>query len=252
MTSMPVEVRVVKTRICCCCGYKSVSSLNETSSSAGALCSSERSFRVVVIIMFVVACFATISPAHADQFQKMFGLHEVPQSDINVFPQWVSVLDQQSATKPECSKQQDNGCAVAAWQQFLQGIRHLPAAEQLQAVNRFANKHSYVGDTDNYGAEDYWARPSQFLNNGGDCEDFAITKFLSLKQLGWPPESMRIVVVQDTKLKMPHAVLAVVNDEQLWILDNQTQKIVSDQAIAHYTPVYSLSDGQWWLHKPQI
>ena len=178
--------------------------------------------------------------AHADPFSINFGYEGVKQADISVFPQWVNVLNTQDLN----SNPQDS------WHQFLDSIRNQSAHAQLDAVNRFVNRQNYVIDIDNYGAEDHWAKPAEFLQNGGDCEDFAILKFFSLRLLGWPPEKLRLVVVQDTKMGQPHAVLAVATERDVLILDNQAPTIVSAIAVPHYTPVYSISGEKWWLHLP--
>jgi predicted transglutaminase-like cysteine proteinase len=108
-----------------------------------------------------------------------------------------------------------------------------------------------VLDFDNYGLEDYWAIPHEFLFNGGDCEDYAITKLLSLRWLGYSADKLRIVVLQDTNLRIAHAVLAFGADDDILILDNQVEEVLSHQSIVHYVPVYSVSEFQWWMHAPQ-
>jgi predicted transglutaminase-like cysteine proteinase len=189
----------------------------------------------------LVAIMLIVSPvAQADPFSAMFGYDGVEQADIGVFPQWLNVLKTQNLNKDS----NDN------WHQFLSSIRNKSSREQLDAVNRYVNRQDYVVDIDNYGANDHWAQPTEFLENGGDCEDFAILKFFSLRWLGWPAEKLRLVVVQDTKMRQSHAVLAVATDQDVVILDNQTPGIVSPESVPHYAPVYSISDEQWWLHLP--
>lgn len=119
-------------------------------------------------------------------------------------------------------------------------------------MNAYANKHKYILDIANYGLEDYWAIVKEFLQKHGDCEDFAITKFYSLRQLGFPPGIMRIVILQDTNLDVAHAVLAVSLEEKIFILDNQAKEILTDKEIVHYTPLYSVNENQWWLHLPPL
>jgi len=45
------------------------------------------------------------------------------------------------------------------------------------------NNISYVTDITNWRQKDYWATISQFLNRDGDCEDYAIAKYYSLKEI---------------------------------------------------------------------
>ena len=43
----------------------------------------------------------------------------------------------------------------------------------------FFNSVKYSDDKDIYGINDYWASPYEFLaRDRGDCEDYAIAKFL--------------------------------------------------------------------------
>ena len=68
---------------------------------------------------------------------------------------------------------------------------------QLAAVNEFMNRASYIEDLPNWGVPDYWATPLQFLTKDGDCEDYAIAKFVSLRTLGFTNDELRIAVVDD-------------------------------------------------------
>ncbi len=134
------------------------------------------------------------------------------------------------------------------WLTFLQSLERLPPTVQIAEVNRFANSKSYVLDIDNYGVEDYWAVPKEFLYNNGDCEDYAITKMFSLRWLGFAQDELRIVVLQDTNLRIPHAVLAVADRNDILILDNQIEEVISHRKIVHYAPVYSINEAHWWIH----
>jgi len=184
----------------------------------------------------------------------LFGSVELAQADIGAFPQWVRALDRHlkdTLADGDCGEPRLNRCHLADWLRFLDTLRDLPVRQQLEQVNQYANSRHYILDIDQYGIEDYWAVPREFLPLGGDCEDFAITKFFSLRWLGWPAERLRIVVVQDTNLRIPHAVLAVEHDNDPLILDNQVGEVLRDGDILHYTPVYSINERGWWLHLPR-
>jgi len=206
---------------------------------------------VVSALLCLAAGVAAAFPA------ELFGYRQLPQAAISDFPQWLGVLERQLRDNlrdgPEagdCTAKLFNRCHMAAWQRFLGEARTLPAREQLEAVNRFANTRDYELDIDNYGIEDYWAIPREFLGKGGDCEDYVITKLFSLLWLGYPPGELRLVVVQDTNLRVPHAVLAVARGRETLILDNQVQAILTDRQVVHYVPVFSLDQTRWWIHLP--
>ena len=187
-------------------------------------------------------------------FDTLFGYQEIQQTNIAIFQQWLTVIaqdfDQYDNAACDAYSKPEN-CDLMQWYDFLRSIDNLSAEAQLDAVNRFVNNRYYVEDTENYGLDDYWAAPNLFLDKGGDCEDYAIMKLMSLKLLGWSDDSLRIVVVQDTKLRRPHAILAVSSNEQIWILDNQSPSVAPQRSIAHYAPVYSLNKQNWWLHEPR-
>ena len=117
-----------------------------------------------------------------------------------------------------------------------------PPIDQLQAVNRFLNDWRYKPDDQNYGQRDYWATPLEFLRRSGDCEDYAIAKYVTLRQLGFAPEQLRLVVVQDVVRDLAHAVLAVYLDEQVYILDNLTKAVLPQERIGQYVPYYSINE----------
>ena len=67
-----------------------------------------------------------------------------------------------------------------------------------------------VSDWAQYGLADFWASPLQTLANGaGDCEDYAILKYVALRELGILPDDLRLVIVQDDRHEVGHAVVAV-------------------------------------------
>jgi predicted transglutaminase-like cysteine proteinase len=136
------------------------------------------------------------------------------------------------------------------WLTFVDSLKNLPPREQLEKVNWYANERQYIVDMRNYGVPDYWAIVKEFLINFGDCEDFSITKFYSLLLLGFSPDDLRILILQDTNLGIAHAVLAVSIDGDVLILDNQSKEVISHHNIVHYTPLYSVNEKQWWLHLP--
>lgn len=215
--------------------------------------------RVISNLAFLLALLlsaATGSTAAAEPGTGLFGSVEVERQGMKHFPKWAEVLaryfDESRLAEGACSDGRYNRCHYAEWRRFLAEAAALQPREQLDAVNRFMNTHAYIVDPINWGVQDYWASPGQFFTRDGDCEDYAIAKFFSLRALGFPPERLRIVVLQDTNLRTPHAVLAVQMDESELILDNQVQQVVDHRHIHHYRPLYSLNETRWWMHRPPL
>jgi predicted transglutaminase-like cysteine proteinase len=211
------------------------------------------SFKAILHVLAV--CLLGVGPHPARAFPAdLFGYAQEPQQRLADFPQWLRVIERHLADDlrdGDCKSRVINRCHLAEWRRFIEQTRALPVQEQLKAVNRHANSRDYVLDLDNYGVEDHWAIPREFLNNGGDCEDYAITKFFSLRWLGLPTEDLRLVIVQDTNLRVPHAVLAVARGAEVYILDNQVQAVLSHRDVVHYAPVFSINESHWWIHLPR-
>ena len=111
------------------------------------------------------------------------------------------------------------------------------------------NRWAYQVDPAIWNKKDYWATPNQFMYRTGDCEDYAISKYISLLHLGFTPAEMRIVVLQDLNLKILHAILVVYLDGQPLVLDNQIKQVVHASRIRHYKPIYSINQSNWRLHR---
>jgi predicted transglutaminase-like cysteine proteinase len=207
-------------------------------------------FRTVALALWLGLHAQWTQAQGATAEAKLFGYQEQRKEGFTIFPQWVSVMRRHESDPAALENCPANLCRAAEWQQLIAALRGRSPREQIAGVNAFANRFRYVLDQDNYGQSDYWAIPREFLTFGGDCEDYAIIKYFSLRQLGFPPESLRIVVVQDANLRIPHAVLAVYSRDDVLILDNQVREAVSHRSIAHYIPVFSLNERNWWMHLP--
>jgi predicted transglutaminase-like cysteine proteinase len=115
----------------------------------------------------------------------------------------------------------DCGAARPDWRAGFQALRGLPAGERVVAVQARVNKLPYVSDLANWGMADRWETPAEMFARGGDCEDFALTKYFVLRDLGVSESAMRLAIVWDNVDQEQHAVLFVDVDGQGWVLDNK-------------------------------
>ncbi len=121
--------------------------------------------------------------------------------------------------------------------------------DELQGFNMLWNKVPYYSDLEHWGVEDYWATPVETMSsNGGDCEDYSIAKYFSLRELGIPAQNLRITYVRSLKLNTPHMVLAYypAPDADPYILDNLTGELTPASARADLVPIYSFNDEDLW------
>lgn len=120
----------------------------------------------------------------------------------------------------------------------------------MRRVNGFFNQVPYFSDLEHWGVDDYWATPVEMLGSyGGDCEDYSIGKFMSLRELGIPLDRLRITYVRAINLGESHMVLAYypTPDADPLILDNLIKEIKPASQRTDLEPVYSFNDEDLWL-----
>ena len=202
----------------------------------------------------ILTAVAAPVSSHAGTRAPLFGTVEIRTTNLKPFPKWTGMLDrmfaEQGSTEGPCNSAAFNKCHREHWQALIDQQTGKPLLQQLQSVNSFMNDKRYIVDPINWGVNDYWATPKQFFSKYGDCEDYAIAKYVTLKRLGLATEDMRIVVLQDLNLGIAHAVLAVFVNDRVMILDNQIKQVVNAQTIRHYRPIFSINEEAWWLHRP--
>jgi predicted transglutaminase-like cysteine proteinase len=191
--------------------------------------------------------------ARARPFPQVFGTSETAGSNLAAFRRWGGVIERSIhewlGYGDPCSARLAGKCTTGEWRQLVSRLADKPRRERIDKVNAFFNRIPYVVDASNWGVADYWATPLQFLSRAGDCEDYAVAKYVTLRQLGFSSDEMRVVVLDDTNLRVPHAILTVVDGDRLLVLDNQIPDVVDSKRILHYKAIYSINENRWWLHK---
>ena len=130
--------------------------------------------------------------------------------------------------------------------------RNADNLKKLIVVNDFFNKMKFSNDIDLWGKEDYWATPLQMLtSNSGDCEDYSIAKYFTLRKMGIPAERMRLTYVKALKLNQAHMVLTYypAPDADPLILDNLVTDIQIASNRKDLVRVYSFNGTDLWLAK---
>ena len=80
-----------------------------------------------------------------------------------------------------------------------------------------------------------------FAIGGGDCEDYAIAKFVALQEAGISPDDLRIVIMRDDVRDEDHAVVAARLDGNWLMLDNRHMVLIEDHQMRRYRPPLFLS-----------
>ncbi|MFZ6674343.1 transglutaminase-like cysteine peptidase [Undibacterium sp. Xuan67W] len=142
------------------------------------------------------------------------------------------------------------------WQKLVQANATTSIAVKLQTVNDFFNqKISYAEDQEVWGVPDYWATPMETLAKGkGDCEDFVIAKYFTLRSMNVPDNQLRLIYVKARidntdgiggSTQQAHMILAYYpppsTDGEPLVLDNLNTEIHPASQRKDLTPIFSFN-----------
>ncbi len=193
-----------------------------------------------------------ISPGTLDLIRKSaepFGLFVSRVNGGGLRDKWLGVerrLDDERVQLALCDGDRER-CASPAALRLLAIVDNARAREgraRLGEVNRAINLAIRpMSDLAQYGQIDLWSSPLvTFTTGAGDCEDYAIAKFVALQMAGISPDDLRIVVVRDTIRGEGHAIaMARLNGHWL-TLDNRRMAMVEDSDIRNYRPLFVIDD----------
>ncbi len=193
----------------------------------------------------VILASASKEFSRVSAYPSLLGTSERRDRDLSAFTKWTGMFKRFDHQLHNASDAQ----TVRAWQASINQHEGKSIKAMARGVNKLVNSKRYILDKNNYGKSDYWATPVEFLKRGGDCEDFAIAKYVALRSLGVPESRMRLAIVQDTQKNIPHAVLVVYTNDGTVILDNQIKTLVDAERKGRYEPIFSINRSAWWLHK---
>jgi predicted transglutaminase-like cysteine proteinase len=111
-------------------------------------------------------------------------------------------------------------------------------------INRAVNfAITPVSDEAQWGVPDRWSGPLETLRSKrGDCEDYAILKYVALLEAGLSKADLKIVILKNRLPNEDHAAVAARADGQWLILDNRTLTLVRDMDVARAIPIFVLDD----------
>ncbi len=141
---------------------------------------------------------------------------------------------------------------MVAWRELISELKTADEATQIEQVNAFFNQLNFVNDIDLWGKSDYWATPFEFIGaNAGDCEDFTIAKYYSLRELGIDDEKLRLVYVKAIELDQFHMVLAYYPSRSAMpiLLDNLDKSLKPADQRNDLLPIYSFNAKHLWIMK---
>jgi predicted transglutaminase-like cysteine proteinase len=195
-----------------------------------------------------LAAGTLLSPGSGDLVRKSvepFGVFAFRLSGGGLMEKWLGVqrkLDDERVQLALCDGDRER-CVSPAALRFLAIVDNAKAREgraRLGEINRAINLAIHpMSDLAQYGEIDVWSSPLlTFTSGSGDCEDYAIAKFVALHQAGIPPEDLRIVIMHDTIHDEDHAIAAARLDGHWLTLDNRRMAMVEDSDVRNYRPLY--------------
>jgi predicted transglutaminase-like cysteine proteinase len=160
----------------------------------------------------------------------------------------VDLAEEEPILKECVADQSKCTSAAARFVAIVMNISRQIGRARLELANQEVNSAiRYRTDAEQWGVADRWSAPlSTFATGFGDCEDYAIAKYVALRQSGVPASDLRMVLGYDSRRMggqmqgqmTGHAVLAARNEGRWLVLDNLAQRLLPANDMPYYAPLF--------------
>ena len=130
------------------------------------------------------------------------------------------------------------------WRAWQAGLAGLSPAAQRARIDAEVNRVPYIAEAP---GTDRWETPREFIANGGDCEDYAIAKYLLLR--GAEPATGPFLIVATARGR-PHAMCGIAVPGGYAVLDNLRPAIAVVRHLNAVAPIYLLDEQALYLPPP--
>jgi predicted transglutaminase-like cysteine proteinase len=204
-----------------------------------------RFMRMVVVIL----CFGAVWLGFSG---NIFGGGRGP-APVSSLPQWNDFSARQDLSLVALAhcEQDEMRCAspeVKRWANLIDQLRPQNKLRQIITVNKWFNRLPYKYDEYAYDQLDYWADTQALLINRGDCEDYALSKYYTLRQLGFSAEELKVTVVYDKQNFTNHAVLMIYTNGTRYMMDINSDATEPSALGTRYKPLYSFNEKTAWFY----
>jgi predicted transglutaminase-like cysteine proteinase len=223
--------------------------------SVAAIPDSPHSGELALQAGYLAAAFVDDSPQAARpdaaprsdlQAAPLFGMQTEPVAG-EVAAKWRAVeadIDREQQVLARCRAQQ--ACPAVA-QDLLDIVAEGAGRSGLARVgliNRAVDLAiTPTSDETQWGVADHWSPPFETLQSRrGDCEDYAIVKYVALLQAGLSRDDVKIVILRNLRPNEDHAAVAARVNGQWLILDNRHLALVRDTELAGSIPKFALDE----------
>lgn len=192
---------------------------------------------------------AALSAALTAAASGPFGRPAIQLTGGPVMDKWTGLarkLEDERVQIALCDGDRDH-CVSPAALRFLSIVDQARARDgraRLGEINRAINLAIRpASDLAQYGEIDVWSSPlATFARGAGDCEDYAIAKYVALRQSSIAASDLRIVIIRDTRRGEDHAVAAARLDGHWLVLDNERMAMIEDVDARNIRPLFVLDD----------
>jgi predicted transglutaminase-like cysteine proteinase len=200
----------------------------------------------ILLAGFVLTTYAFA--ANADQIPVV--KREAPVSALSHWNDFAQRQDKTMDALRLC-RQDVKLCAspdAARWSDMMRSIEGANRLRQIITVNRWFNRLPYQFDEDAYDRLDHWADTRELFERRGDCEDYALSKYYTLRLLGFTPQEMKVTAVYDTQARANHAVLLIYTGDTRYMLDINSDSTDPDYMNWRYRPLYAFNETTAWYY----
>ena len=197
----------------------------------------------VLFLIGLISIFTMPTASLAAPQDNVLSSAPIQKLSSSTLKRWQSILDNQISDTYN-SKVSN----VKIWQEFIHSIQDKTKLRQMMMVNQWFKQFPHKQDNWVYKESDYWASPTEFLTKGGDCEDYAIIKYVTLRKLGFSAQDLKIAIVYDVYSGTDHAFLTVKHEGAEFVLDNREKLVVARYMKNRYKPHYAFNEKDLWLY----
>ena len=202
-----------------------------------------------LLAVHVAACRAGAIELRSsgDPADTPFGMTEFAAPEGVSTDQWRKIKADILAELPKLTRcQTDLDACTGTDRKFADIVREAESQEglaKIALINAVINALiDYEPDRSQWGVADQWTAPfvnkkGAFETGHGDCEDYALAKYVALRQAGVRSEDVRMVLGHDHAARIDHAILAVRHDQRWLILDNRWDKLIEDKELTQFKPL---------------
>ena len=176
----------------------------------------------------------------------LFGLATEPVLVGSILARWSGAEAGIQADNQVLALCRAGGSCPEAARRFLAIVdqgRAQDGRARIGVINRAINLAiTPMDDLAQWGVPDRWSPPLETFTTGhGDCEDYAIAKYVALKAAG--VDEVKLVVVRNIIARENHAAVAVRLEGKWLILDNRWLTLIADSEWQSVLPLFVLDDN---------